>query len=1010
MRTKHYFITLLTTLILLCGSFIGKALAGDDPDPYPGNPPPTPAWALKHWIWEDNGNTREHIENLVNGYLSRNIPVGAVTIDSPWSETYNDYIWDKDKYPNPQEMINNFHLQGIKVVMWTTGFINKACNDTPKNKHPYYDYVKEMGWAVDGGTDYTWWKGEGIHIDHTNPDAKEWWYSQMDQVLDMGIDGWKVDVGALYVSDPVNTYLGSISRQKFRKYYYADFYDYTISKNPNAIITARAYSSHQGGIGASITKNPICWQGDYRGDFIGLDNQKNDVYESALRGYGAPGVEVGGYYKEKPTKNSLIRYAQFGAMTPLMENGGRNGGLEEHLPWKWDTQTEDIYRYYAVLHNELVPYNFSYIVDCHENGGSVLKEVDKTKSHHKLGDQIFVSILTEDKTTKTVEFPKKDWWIDYWNEEDIYQGGTSIEEYDVPLEKFPIFIKAGAIIPLDVETDVCGHGDAASAGKITLLIYPAGLSDFRFHKPTGEGTAYEDINIDVDEIAGRISIDGTSTRNYLLRIKSFTEPASVTGADNWAYDTVKKVVLISKTGIDFTIRINGLQGYGPAQHPDNLVRLENYSGDSGFSDPVARLWDQTTQDGCNSYNFDPAWIEFSFPLKNITRARLWEDNMGNQVTSWRLITYNGTIEREAFTWTDTDKAGWHEMKFNIEADKVRFWFENNGPGSPWPAIHELQLFGSKINLISDLSVNDIENADSWSIRENLASSGEMQYGDRDYTIESIPSYLDNTDWIRTANDSKTYLDYPVATFTIKKDADIYIAHRDDIADKPDWLLQWTDTGDDLVNSEPETYSLWKRSFLKGSTVELGPNGGTGQGMYTVIVKETPTLPVSNLVVGLAPGGQGYVEVMQNAPPHSHIAWVRVPWPAYNAANGATFPAAGDSDGDNSDELFIGLGTYTTRGGYVEIRDDASAGFAHLAWPRVPWPAYNSANGATHPTCGDLDGDGRDEFFIGLGSYPANGGYIEYREDSVSGFSHQSWARVHWPVYNNSNGETRPGIK
>jgi alpha-glucosidase (family GH31 glycosyl hydrolase) len=86
-----------------------------------GNPPICPRWALEPWVWEDNGNTRQSTEALVGDYLSRDIPVGVVLIDSPWSTGYNNFVWDTNRYPNPQEMINHFHAKNIKIVLWLTG-------------------------------------------------------------------------------------------------------------------------------------------------------------------------------------------------------------------------------------------------------------------------------------------------------------------------------------------------------------------------------------------------------------------------------------------------------------------------------------------------------------------------------------------------------------------------------------------------------------------------------------------------------------------------------------------------------------------------------------------------------------------------------------------------------------------------------------------------------------------------------------------------------------------------
>jgi len=137
-------------------------------------PPICPRWALEPWVWEDNINTQAAIENVVQGYLDRNIPGSAVIIDSPWETCYNDFEWWDVKYPNPQQMIDGFHADGIKVIMWISGFVN---NDTwedniPLKKCEDYDAVESL--SVNSGDNFNWWKGRGRHIDFTDPDALEW--------------------------------------------------------------------------------------------------------------------------------------------------------------------------------------------------------------------------------------------------------------------------------------------------------------------------------------------------------------------------------------------------------------------------------------------------------------------------------------------------------------------------------------------------------------------------------------------------------------------------------------------------------------------------------------------------------------------------------------------------------------------------------------------------------------------------------------------------------------------
>jgi len=161
-----------------------------------------------------------------------------------------------------------------------------------------------------------------------------------------------------------------------------------------------------------------------------------------------------------------------------------------------------------------------------------------------------------------------------------------------------------------------------------------------------------------------------------------------------------------------------------------------------------------------------------------------------------------------------------------------------------------------------------------------------------------------------------------------------------------------------------------------------------------------------IIIGLGtyPAAGGYVEIFDyDAGSVTHAAWVRVNWCAYNTANGETHPACGDIDGDGRDEIIIGLGS--AAGGWFEVFDDALGSYAHLAWPRVQWWSYNSANGETRPACGDVDGDGRDEIVVGLGQGAR--GHLEVFDDASAGYGHLAWPRVLWGTYNSANGETRP---
>ena len=144
-----------------------------------------------------------------------------------------------------------------------------------------------------------------------------------------------------------------------------------------------------------------------------------------------------------------------------------------------------------------------------------------------LGEALLVAPLLDGSGKRDVELPSGARWYDWWAPgDDAIAGGHVLADYDATaIERIPLFVREGAIIPLAVRDGVTGLGTVAAKGTLTVLVFPGGAaSAFSLREDDDSKT-----EIVVSSRAGGARVGLARTvKTTLLRIRTDTPRASVT--------------------------------------------------------------------------------------------------------------------------------------------------------------------------------------------------------------------------------------------------------------------------------------------------------------------------------------------------------------------------------------------------------------------------------------------------------------------------------------------------
>jgi alpha-D-xyloside xylohydrolase len=464
-----------------------------------GAPLLPPKWAFGAWMSSGFfADTQERVLERARTIRSRGIPCDVLHLDCYWQVDghWSDLQWDATAFPDPVAMLRTLTGQGFRVSLWINSYVSA--------NSPAFAAAEESGFFLRRADGSTYvadvWHGFqppcGI-VDFTNPAASEWFADRLRPLLRQGVAVFKTDfaegvpVDAVAGNGMIGTELHNVYSLLFNDVVAA----VTDEVAGHAMVWAR--SSFLGG-----QRHSAQWGGD--------TNCSYPAMGSTLRGglsHGVSGVpfwshDAGGF-TGTPTTDLYVRWAQFGALSPLV----RFHGTTSRLPWDFPASAERGAVEAVRLRYSLMPYLYSAAVVSARTGVPLLRAllVDSPDDpaawladlEYRLGPELLVAPMTDPSGTRLVYLPAGD-WVDWWTGE--VRTGPRHVSVTQPLERVPLFVRRGAVIPTVEVTDHVGDGPF---GPITLRRFDAHRATIVIHDVNGDTT----VTLDGD----RLHVDGPAT-------------------------------------------------------------------------------------------------------------------------------------------------------------------------------------------------------------------------------------------------------------------------------------------------------------------------------------------------------------------------------------------------------------------------------------------------------------------------------------------------------------------
>jgi alpha-glucosidase len=490
-----------------------------------GRMPMPPRWALGYhqcrWSYDSETVVRE----LATQFRNRRIPCDVIHLDIDYMRGYRVFTWSPKRFPNPAKLIADLKQAGFKTVT----IIDPGVKYEPEADYTVFDqgmlndyFVRTAAGELFNG--YVW-PDKSVFPDFLRSDVRQWWGDLHQTLTEIGVAGVWNDMNEPTISStpfgdpgekiwfPLDAPQGGSGGGGATGAEVHNLYGLMMARScyeglersrdeRSFVLTRSGY--------AGVQRWSSVWMGDNQSLWDHLEMSLPMLCNMGLSGVAFVGCDIGGF-AGNATPEMFARWMQIGMLYPLMR-GHSALSTAPHEPWEFGDSTEKICQEYINLRYQLLPYIYTLFWEAATTGAPILRPLlyhfPNDVNTYTLYDQVLLGaslmaapIYRPGIEHRAVYLPEGTWY-DWWSGES-YTGPTHILAH-APLERMPLYVRAGAIIPMQPVKQSADE----PIDQITLRIWP-GSGEFTLYEDDGHTFAYKNGTWATTKI--RVSTTGETT-------------------------------------------------------------------------------------------------------------------------------------------------------------------------------------------------------------------------------------------------------------------------------------------------------------------------------------------------------------------------------------------------------------------------------------------------------------------------------------------------------------------